>query len=101
MNSALPIPTNHHGLCGLCQSLFHSAEPALVTESGNVRIVVGEGKHISINVGGVETNLDELDNNMKALDKAALTDSTAAMLLGECTLMGFFYPSHIHMLVLC
>ena len=56
-----------------------------MTESGNVRIVVGEGKHISINVGGVETNLDELDNNMKALDKAALTDSTAAMLLGECT----------------
>jgi hypothetical protein len=57
-------------------------EPEIKTEGGSVKLVVDDGKHVAINIGGEAINIDELDTNMKALDAKALTASSSAMLLG-------------------
>lgn len=57
-------------------------ESTISVDGGDVSLTVEDGKHIAIDVGGVVTNLDQLDANMKALDAEGLTASTAAILLG-------------------
>ena len=66
----------------LLDRLPYSPESTISVDGGDVSLTVEDGKHIAIDVGGVVTNLDQLDANMKALDAEGLTASTAAILLG-------------------